>query len=241
MIIYPAIDLQNGKVVRLYKGDLTSATIYNDNPTDQAKIFAEEGFEWLHVVDLDGAESGSSQNTKAIADIRAATDLPIQLGGGIRSIDHIKHWLDAGITRVILGTVALRNPDVVIEACKIFPNQIVVGIDARKGMVAVEGWVEESDISALELAKKFEDAGVVAIIYTDINRDGTGEGLNMASTIELAQNISIPVIASGGVGSMDDLRAVKAASDQGVNGVIVGKAYYEGKIDPKDALELSRS
>lgn len=239
MIIYPAIDLQSGKVVRLYKGDLTSATIYNEDPAAQARLFEEQGFQWIHVVDLDGAEAGNSTNTDTVKNILSATSLPVQLGGGIRNLNHIENWLSAGIARVILGTLAVKEPETVIEACKLFPGKIAVGIDARKGMVAVDGWVKESDITATALAQKFEDAGVAAIIYTDIDRDGTGQGLNMDSTIALARSISIPVIASGGVGSMADLQAVKDASDKGVQGVIVGKAYYEGQIDVAQALTLA--
>lgn len=238
MIIYPAIDLQKGKVVRLYKGDLTSATIYNDDPTDQAKIFEGQGFEWIHVVDLDGAAGGAPSEASIIRNILKTVNIPVQLGGGIRSHAHIDHWIDAGVSRVILGTAAVNNPDLVKEACKNHPGKIAVGIDARDGWVAVEGWVRESNMQAVTLAKEFEDAGVTAIIYTDIDRDGTGQGLNMASTIEIAKATSIPVIASGGVGSMEDLHAVKAACDHGVEGVIVGKAYYEGKINRLEALAL---
>lgn len=241
MIIYPAIDLQNGKVVRLYKGDLTSATIYNDNPAQQAKTFQQEGFQWIHVVDLDGAANGMPSDASVVRHILEAVDIPVQLGGGIRTHAHIEHWMNAGISRVILGTAAVRDPDLVTQACKEFPGKIAVGIDAREGYVAVEGWLTGSNVNAVDLAKTFEDVGVCAIIFTDIDRDGTGEGLNMASTIEMAEAISIPVIASGGVGSMDDLEAVKAACDHGVEGVIVGKAYYEGKIDVPQALKLAAS
>lgn len=239
MIIYPAIDLQNGKVVRLYKGDLTTPTIYNDNPSDQAKTFEKEGFQWIHVVDLDGAANGMPSDASIVRSILQSVDIPVQLGGGIRTHAHIEHWLEAGVARVILGTAAVRNPDLVREACKQYPGKIAVGIDAREGRVAVDGWVADSNIDAVTLAKEFEDAGVAAIIFTDIDRDGTGKGLNMASTIEMAKAVNIPIIASGGVGSMDDLKAVKAACDHGVEGVIVGKAYYEGYIDVEDALELA--
>ncbi len=239
MIIYPAIDLQDGKVVRLYKGDLTTPTIYNDNPAQQAETFEKEGFQWIHVVDLDGAKNGMPSDASIVRNILKSVDIPVQLGGGIRTRAHIEHWLDAGVARVILGTAAVRDPDLVREACKEFPGKIAVGIDAREGRVAVDGWVADSNINAVDLAREFEDAGVAAIIFTDIERDGTGKGLNMASTIELAHAVNIPIIASGGVGSMDDLKAVKAACDHGVEGVIVGKAYYEGYIDVAEALKLA--
>lgn len=239
MIIYPAIDLKDGKCVRLYKGDMDQVTIYNDDPADQAKTWQDTGFSYIHVVDLNGAIDGQSRNQAAVEAIIGAVDVPVQLGGGIRSLAQIEGWLNAGITRVILGTIAVRDPELVKQACRLFPGQIVLGIDARDGMVAVEGWVETSDITAVELAHKFEDAGAAAIIYTDIDRDGTGQGVNMASTIELAQSTSIPVIASGGVGSLDDLHAVKAAAEKGVNGVIVGKALYDGRVNPKESLKIS--
>ncbi len=239
MIIYPAIDLKNGQCVRLYKGDMNQDTIYNDNPADQALTWAQSGFAWIHVVDLDGAFSGNSVNGDAVRNIIAAADVPVQLGGGIRSIDQIKHWLDEGVSRVILGTVAVRDPDLVKRACYEFPNQIVVGIDARNGKVAVEGWAEESDMQATELAKIFEDVGVAAIIYTDIDRDGTGKGVNIISTISLAQSTSIPIIASGGVGSLEDLELVRDAGEYGVSGVVVGKALYDGRISPEDAIKIT--
>jgi phosphoribosylformimino-5-aminoimidazole carboxamide ribotide isomerase len=239
MIIYPAIDLQGGKVVRLYKGDLTTPTIYNENPAEQAKTFEEQGFQWIHVVDLDGAANGAPTDASVVRSILNDVHIPVQLGGGIRSAAHIEHWIEAGISRVILGTAAVRTPDLVKQACKDHPGKIAVGIDARKGRVAVDGWLNTSNVLATDLAKSFEDAGVCAIIYTDIDRDGTGQGLNMDSTIALAQAVSIPVIASGGVGSMSDLEAAKAATDKGVQGVIVGKAYYEGQIDVGAALALA--
>ncbi len=238
MIIYPAIDLKNGQCVRLVKGDMNQDTIYNDNPAEQALTWARSGFPWIHVVDLDGAVSGAPANQDAVKSIIAAADVPIQLGGGIRTIEQIANWLDEGISRIILGTIAVRDPDLVKRACYEFPGQIAVGIDARNGMVAVEGWVEESDLQATELAKIFEDVGVSAIIYTDIDRDGTGEGVNVVSTISLAQSTSIPVIASGGVGSLKDLELVRDASEYGVQGVVVGKALYDGRITPEDALKV---
>jgi phosphoribosylformimino-5-aminoimidazole carboxamide ribotide isomerase len=236
MIIYPAIDLKDGKCVRLHKGAMDEATVYNDDPASQAREWAMAGFSWLHVVDLNGAIDGRPVNIEAVRAILDASDLPVQLGGGIRSLAQIETWLGEGVSRVILGTTAVKNPALVREACNLFPNQIVVGIDARGTRVAVEGWVEESDMEVNDLAAKFEDAGVAAIIYTDINRDGTGRGLNMTNTIALAQATSIPVIASGGVASVADVRAVRAATQYGVNGVIIGTALYDGTIDPARAL-----
>ncbi len=238
MIIYPAIDLKNGQCVRLVKGDMAQDTIYNDDPAAQALTWAMAGFQWIHVVDLDGAFKGVSVNNDAIKAIIAATDVPVQLGGGIRSIEQIEHWLSEGVSRVILGTVALRDPELVKRACYEFPDQIVVGIDARGGKVAVEGWAEESDMLAVDLAHKFEDCGVATIIYTDIDRDGTGAGVNVISTIALAQSTSIPVIASGGVDSLQDLELVRDAGQYGVTGVIVGKALYDGRVTPEDALKV---
>ncbi len=239
MIIYPAIDLKNGQCVRLYKGDMSKDTVYNNDPAAQALEWARAGFSWLHVVDLDGAFSGKSENQEAVRSIIDASDIPVQLGGGIRSIKQIEYWLNEGVSRVILGTIAVRDPELVKRACYEFPEQIVVGIDARNGKVAVEGWAQESNIQASELAKKFEDVGVSAIIYTDIDRDGTGAGVNIVSTIALAQNISIPVIASGGVGSLEDLELVRDAREYGVCGVIVGKALYDGRITPQDAIKVT--
>ena len=237
MIIYPAIDLKDGKCVRLHKGDMNASTIYNEDPAAQAREWAEAGFAWLHVVDLNGAVDGKPVNAQAVRAILDATDLPVQLGGGIRTLAQIEGWFAEGVSRVILGTVAVKNPALVIEACDLFPGQIAVSIDARGTRVAVEGWVEESDMHVNDLAAKFEDAGVAAIIYTDIDRDGTGQGLNMASTIALAQSTSIPVIASGGVASLADVRAVRAAEAHGVTGMIIGTALYDGAITPMMALQ----
>lgn len=236
MIIYPAIDLKNGQCVRLHKGDMDAATIYNENPAAQAREWAEVGFSWLHVVDLNGAIDGKPVNIDAVRAILEASDLPVQLGGGIRSIKQIEDWLSEGVSRVILGTAAVKNPALVREACELFPGQIMVGIDARGTRVAVEGWVEESDMEVFDLAALFEDAGVAGIIYTDINRDGTGQGLNMDATIKLAQTTTIPVIASGGVASLSDVRAVKEAEAQGIMGMIIGTALYDGAIEPRKAL-----
>lgn len=237
MIIYPAIDLKDGQCVRLHKGEMDAATVYNEDPAAQAGEWARAGFSWLHVVDLNGAVGGRPVNVDAVRGIIGASDLPVQLGGGIRSLAQIEGWLAEGVSRVILGTAAVKNPALVREACELFPGQIVVGIDARGARVAVEGWVEESDIEVGALAAMFEDAGVAAIIYTDIDRDGTGQGLNMASTIALAQSTAIPVIASGGVASLSDVRAVRGAEQYGVTGVIIGTALYNGAIDPVRALQ----
>ncbi len=239
MIIYPAIDLKNGQCVRLYKGDMNQDTVYNDNPAAQAHEWARSGFSWVHVVDLDGAVNGAPANHEAVKAIVNAVDIPVQLGGGIRDLSQIETWLAEGVSRVILGTVAVRDPELVKEACRLFPDQIVVGIDAREGKVAVEGWVESSDLEATVLAGMFEDVGVSTIIYTDIDRDGTGEGVNMISTIALAQSTSIPIIASGGVGSVKDLELVRDAHQYGVDGVVVGKALYDGRVSPEDALKIA--
>ena len=239
MIIYPAIDLKEGKCVRLYKGDMSQDTVYNDNPANQAAKWAGLGFAWLHVVDLDGAIGGMPANHHAVRDIIKTVDIPIQLGGGIRNIKQIDHWLQEGVSRVILGSAAANNPDLVKEACYEFPGQIAVGIDAIEGMVMVNGWVDSANIKMIDLAKMFEDVGVSAIIYTDIDRDGTGQGVNIVSTIALAQETSIPVIASGGAHSLSDIQNVKDAAQYGVNGVIVGKAFYEETIDPAEALKIA--
>lgn len=239
MIIYPAIDLKEGKCVRLYKGDMTQDTVYNYDPVAQALDWAQKGFSWLHVVDLDGAVGGVPANASAVRKIMNSVDIPIQLGGGIRTHAQVAHWLDNGVSRVILGTAAVRDPDLVKEACNNFPGQIAVGIDARGGRVAVEGWVEDANIDVQTMVNMLQDVGVAAIIYTDIDRDGTGKGLNIVSTISLAQSTDIPIIASGGVASLDDMRNVRDAAQYGVNGVIVGKAFYEGELDPAQALAIA--
>ena len=238
MIIFPAIDLKNGHCVRLYKGDMDQATIFNDNPAAQAREFESQGFKYLHVVDLDGAVSGNSVNEKSVKEILSAVKIPVQLGGGIRTIAAIEKWIALGVSRVILGTVAAKNPELVIEACKKFPGKIVVGIDAKHGMVATEGWVETSEITALDLAKKFENCGVAAIVYTDVSRDGALEGVDIEGTKHLAENLSIPVIASGGVASMRDVKQVKALDKVGVVGLIVGRALYDKMVDAKDLTSL---
>ncbi|MCF8466744.1 MAG: 1-(5-phosphoribosyl)-5-[(5-phosphoribosylamino)methylideneamino]imidazole-4-carboxamide isomerase [Sneathiella sp.] len=240
MNLYPAIDLKDGNCVRLVRGEMDAATVFNTDPADQARAFRTAGFTRLHLVDLNGAFEGRPVNAAAVASILAATDVPVQLGGGIRDIKTIETWLEKGLSRVILGTVALRNPNLVLEACKLFPGHIAVGIDARGGMVAVEGWAETSETSALDLARKFEDAGVEAIIYTDIDRDGALQGVNVEATRNLAAAISIPVIASGGVASILDIEKLLTAQQSGIEGVIIGRALYDGRIDPAAALALVR-
>ncbi|RKQ68662.1 1-(5-phosphoribosyl)-5-[(5-phosphoribosylamino)methylideneamino]imidazole-4-carboxamide isomerase [Oceanibaculum indicum] len=238
MILYPAIDLKGGQCVRLLHGEMDKATVFSDNPGAQAAKFQAAGCRWLHVVDLDGAFAGKAVNEAAVRSILGAVTVPVQLGGGIRDHAGIERWLEAGISRVILGTAALRDPQLVIAACKAHPGKIAVGIDARGGMVAVEGWAETSDVSALDLARRFEDAGVAAIIYTDIDRDGALSGVNVQATADLARAISIPVIASGGVASLDDLRGLMAVADSGIEGVISGRALYDGRIDLAQAIAV---
>ncbi|MBB4479683.1 1-(5-phosphoribosyl)-5-[(5-phosphoribosylamino)methylideneamino]imidazole-4-carboxamide isomerase [Rhizobium etli] len=241
MILFPAIDLKGGQCVRLKLGDMQQATVYNTDPAAQAKSFEDQGFEWLHVVDLDGAFAGHSANGEAVEAIFRATKNPVQLGGGIRTLDHIEAWLARGLRRVILGTVAVRNPDLVIEACRKFPGHVAVGIDAKGGKVAVEGWAEASQLGVIELAQKFEGAGVAAIIYTDIDRDGILAGINWASTLELAGAVSIPVIASGGLASLDDVRRMLEPDAEKLEGAISGRALYDGRIDPRQALALIKA
>lgn len=238
MIFFPAIDLKDGQCVRLLRGEMDQATVFNDDPGSQARAFVQEGCEWIHVVDLNGAFEGRPVNADAVDAILDDVRVPIELGGGIRDMETIRFWLDKGVRRVILGTVALRNPDLVIEACARYPGRIAVGVDAKDGMVAVEGWAEVSDITAIELAKKFEDAGVAAIIFTDIARDGLMQGPNVDSTLELARAISTPVIASGGVSSMADLQRLKDEGGDILEGVISGRAVYDGQIDVRDAVDL---
>ncbi|WP_404400908.1 1-(5-phosphoribosyl)-5-[(5-phosphoribosylamino)methylideneamino]imidazole-4-carboxamide isomerase [Pelagibacterium halotolerans] len=240
MILFPAIDLKDGQCVRLKLGDMNEATVFNDDPAAQAATFETQGFEYLHVVDLNGAFAGESVNGKAVEAILEAVDFPVQLGGGIRTLEHIDAWLDKGLARVILGTVAVRDPELVKNACRAFPGQVAVGIDARGGKVAVEGWAETSELSAIELAKRFEGAGVSAIIYTDIDRDGVLKGINWEATLELANATSIPVIASGGLASMDDILRMTRADAQILEGAISGRALYDGRIDSREALALLR-
>lgn len=238
MIIYPAIDLKDGACVRLLRGEMSQATVFNTDPGEQAARFQGQGFQWLHLVDLNGAFEGKPVNGGAVESILGAVNIPVQLGGGIRDLKTIEMWLTKGVSRVILGTVALRDPDLVKEACKAFPGRVAVGIDAREGFVAVSGWAETSSMKALDLALKFEDSGVAAIIYTDINRDGAMGGVNVEATADLAFHLTTPVIASGGVSSIDDLVALKAEEETGIEGVICGRALYDGRIDPRAAQAL---
>ena len=240
MILFPAIDLKNGECVRLKLGEMSEATVYNTDPGAQARSFEEQGFEWLHVVDLDGAFAGASVNGAAVEAILKATKNPVQLGGGIRSLEQIEAWLDKGLTRVILGTIAVRDPALVHEACKTFPGHVAVGIDARGGHVAVEGWAETSDLTVVELARRFEGAGVADIIYTDIDRDGILKGINWESTIALGNAVNIPVIASGGLASMADIERMVQPDAAVLEGAISGRALYDGRIDPDEALALLR-
>lgn len=240
MILFPAIDLKDGQCVRLKLGDMEQATVFNDDPAAQAASFEAEGFEWLHLVDLNGAFAGRPVNEAAVEAILKRVRLPVQLGGGIRSLGQIEAWLSKGIRRVILGTVALRDPALVKEACRLFPGHIAVGIDAKSGRVAVEGWAETSELTAVDLASRFADAGVSAIIFTDIDRDGVLKGLNIESTLELANAVSIPVIASGGLASMEDIYRLLEPDCRILQGAISGRALYDGRIDVPHALRLFR-
>lgn len=236
--VYPAIDLKDGNCVRLYKGDMDAATIFSDNPAAQAREFVDAGCTWLHLVDLNGAFAGEPVNAAAVDAILKATDVPVQLGGGIRDIATMERWLEAGISRLILGTLAVKNPNLVKEACRLFPGKIAVGIDAKGGMVAVEGWAEASELEVTELALKFEDAGVAAIIHTDIDRDGTLTGVNAEASSALAKAVTIPVIASGGVRDIDDIHRVAAAGN--LEGVVTGRAIYDGRLDLEAALRVAK-
>ena len=239
LTLYPAIDLKDGQCVRLRRGDMDQATVYADDPGRQAKAWQAAGFAWLHVVDLNGAFAGKPVNAAAVRAILANVTVPVQLGGGIRDIAGIAAWLDAGIHRVILGSAAAKNPPLVLEACKAFPGRIAVGIDANGGFVATEGWADISTMPAADLGMRFEDAGVSAIIYTDIGRDGMLSGLNLDQTVALSDRLTTPVIASGGVGSLAHLAALKAAAEgTRIEGVIVGRALYDGRIDPAEAIAL---
>ncbi|MDA0221828.1 MAG: 1-(5-phosphoribosyl)-5-[(5-phosphoribosylamino)methylideneamino]imidazole-4-carboxamide isomerase [Proteobacteria bacterium] len=240
MILYPAIDLKDGQCVRLLKGDMDKSTVFNDDPAAQARAFQDAGCEWLHLVDLNGAFAGTPVNAAPVEAILKRCTIPAQLGGGIRDMATIEHWLNKGLARVILGTVAVENPELVHEAARRFPGQVAVGLDARNGMVATRGWAEDTDINVTTLARKFEDAGIAAIIYTDINRDGAMQGPNVAATAALANAVSIPVIASGGVSSMADLTALKTCGAP-LNGAISGRAIYDGAIDIPAALRLLAS
>ena len=241
MILFPAIDLKNGQCVRLEQGDMARATVFNLDPAAQAHAFAGQGFEYLHVVDLDGAFAGKPVNAQAVEAMLKAITMPVQLGGGIRDLATIEAWLAKGIRRVIIGTAAVRDPELVKSAAKKFPGRVAVGLDARDGKVAVQGWAETSEVTALEIAQRFEDAGVAAIIFTDIARDGLLKGLNLEATVALAESISIPVIASGGFASIEDVKALLAPRAKKLAGAIVGRALYDGRLDPVAALALIRN
>jgi len=240
MIIFPAIDLKDGVCVRLKKGEMADATVFNTDPAAQARAFAGQGFEWLHCVDLNGAFAGASANGEAIKAIRAAIDLPIQLGGGIRDMNAVEGWLAAGITRVILGTAALTDPQFVKDAARAFPGRIVIGADAKGGKIATQGWAEVSELTPVELGRRFEDAGVAALLFTDIDGDGLLKGVNVKATAALARALSIPVIASGGVGAMADIDNLIAANEPNIEGVVVGRALYDGRINVAEALAKTR-
>ena len=241
MILFPAIDLKNGQCVRLEQGDMARATVFNLDPTAQARSFAAQGFEYLHVVDLDGAFAGKPINAHAVEAMLKAVTMPLQLVGGIRDLDTIEAWLTKGVARVIIGTAAVRDPELVKGAAQKFPGRVAVGLDARDGKVAVEGWAETSQVTALEMARRFEDAGVAAIIFTDIARDGLLKGLNLDATIALAERISIPVVASGGFASIDDVKALLQPGAKNLAGAIAGRALYDGRLDPAAALALIRN
>jgi phosphoribosylformimino-5-aminoimidazole carboxamide ribotide isomerase len=238
MILFPAIDLKDGQCVRLQQGDMGRATVFGEDPAAQARAFQEQGFAWLHVVDLNGAFAGRSVNGDAVKAILAAVTIPVQLGGGIRDLDAVAGWLDEGVSRVILGTAAVQDPDLVRAACKRFPGRVAVGIDARAGRVAVRGWAEESDLAAVDLARRFADAGVAAIIYTDIDRDGILAGLNLEATLALAEAVPIPVIASGGLAGMADVRRLMEPRYRRLEGAITGRALYDGRLDAAEALGI---
>jgi len=241
VILFPAIDLKGGQCVRLEQGDMARATVFNLNPAAQAKSFAAQGFEYLHVVDLDGAFAGQPMNAQAVEAMLKAVTMPLQLGGGIRDLKTVEAWLGKGVARVIIGTAAVRDPELVKSAAKIFPGRVAVGLDARDGKVAVQGWAETSEVTALEIAERFEDAGVAAIIFTDIARDGLLKGLNLEATLALADRISIPVIASGGLASIEDVKAMLTPRAKKLAGAIAGRALYDGRLDPSAALALIRS
>jgi phosphoribosylformimino-5-aminoimidazole carboxamide ribotide isomerase len=241
LILFPAIDLKEGECVRLLHGDMAKAKVFNADPAAQAKAFAEQGFDYLHVVDLDGAFAGRPVNAEAVKRILAAISIKMQLGGGVRDMKTVRGWLDSGVTRVIIGTAALNDPDFVREAARLYPGRIAVGVDAREGRVAVEGWARTSDVSALDLCRRFEDAGVAAIVHTDIARDGALLGLNIAGTVALADALSIPVIASGGLASIEDVRRLTEPDCARLAGAIAGRALYDGRLDPRRALALLKA
>ena len=241
IIVFPAIDLKGGQVVRLAEGDMARATVYGDDPADQARKFAEAGAEWLHVVDLDGAFAGRAVNAKAVEEILSIFPGKVELGGGIRDRAGIDHWLGLGVERVIIGTAALKNPDLVKAAARELPGRIVVGVDARDGFVATDGWADVSTVSIEELADRFADAGVAALLFTDVGRDGLLKGCNVEATVALARHASIPVIASGGVASIDDIHALVPHAKDGIEGVITGRALYDGRLDLAEAIRVARS
>jgi phosphoribosylformimino-5-aminoimidazole carboxamide ribotide isomerase len=238
VIIFPAIDLKNGECVRLVRGDMTQATVFNDDPAAQARAFENHGFSHLHVVDLDGAFAGKPMNALAVEKILGAVKMSIQLGGGIRDMKTVSGWLEKGVARVIIGTAAVRDPDFVREAARLYPNRIAVGVDARDGRVAVDGWAKTSDVSALDLGRRFEDVGVAAVIYTDIARDGALKGLNLEATVTLAEALSIPVIASGGLAAIDDVRRLLAPGCARLAGAVAGRALYDGRLNPAEAIAM---
>jgi len=240
VILFPAIDLKNGECVRLVQGDMTRATVFNADPAAQALAFAAQGFDYLHVVDLDGAFAGQPVNAEAVRSILARLKIKLQLGGGIRDLKTVRGWLESGVTRVIIGTAAVRDPDFVREAARLYPGRIAVGVDAREGLVAIDGWAKTSDISARDLARRFQDAGVAAIVYTDIARDGALAGLNLESTVALADALDIPVIASGGLASIEDVSRLMEPDCARLAGAIVGRALYDGRLDPRAALAMLR-
>jgi len=241
MILFPAIDLKDGQCVRLLHGDMGKATVFNDDPAAQARAFVAQGFDWIHLVDLNGAVEGEPVNSAAVEAILQAVPVPVQLGGGIRDMDTVTHWLERGVRRVILGTAALEDPELVRTACRRYPGQIVVSIDARDGKVASRGWVETTEVKALDLALAMEKAGVAAVVFTDIDRDGALSGVNVDATVDLAWALNVPVIASGGIASIADLRALLQEEESGIEGAISGRALYDGRIDPAEALALLRN
>ncbi|MGB0575271.1 MAG: 1-(5-phosphoribosyl)-5-[(5-phosphoribosylamino)methylideneamino]imidazole-4-carboxamide isomerase [Alphaproteobacteria bacterium] len=240
MILFPAIDLKDGLCVRLLRGDMGQATIFNPDPVQQAQEFQAAGFEWLHLVDLNGAIEGKPVNADTVARVVSSIEMPVQLGGGIRNREILDHWIGVGVSRIVLGTAALSDPDFVAKACADYPGKIVIAIDARDGKVAVEGWTKDSDVRVLDLALRFEDSGAAAILYTDINRDGAMGGVNLEATADLAFALTTPVIASGGVSSLNDLKELKEKSAAGIEGVICGRALYDGRIEPAEAIAMLR-
>jgi phosphoribosylformimino-5-aminoimidazole carboxamide ribotide isomerase len=240
VILYPAIDLKGGQCVRLLKGDMDQATVFNDDPADQARRFCEAGFSWLHVVDLDGAIEGRAVNSAAVSAILETVSIPVQLGGGVRSLADIARWIEAGVSRVIVGTAAVRDPDLVRQAAQEHPEQVAVAIDVRDGKVATAGWVETSTVDPIQLARRFEDAGVAALIVTDIGRDGTLTGVNVGEIGAIADAVSIPVIASGGVAGVEDITTLKRRPGASIAGAVLGKALYTGRLDPREALAAAR-